>query len=206
MRRRPIGGQFNFRKRLVSVATEQSQLRHETETQARPTVSSLGESPSLPSGSPVPLRLPKRRPALMLLTLLAAAIAFAVVRPADQASTLAPVVPGSEAVLVVDGIDYEFELDTCFVGDDSFVVAGHGKQGDEDFRVLASPSEVELAFGVVDEGAPVPEGGRWFGAQDNVTWTATQSIVTARLQMVERLGDSEIPHDARLRIDCGAVS
>lgn len=154
----------------------------------------------------MPLRLPKRRPAILLTGLLAAGVAFAV----SESKASSPLVPaideGAAAVLVVDGVDFEFELDTCFVGDDSFVVAGHGRQNDQDFRVLASPSEVELAFGVIDESAPVPEDSLWFGTKDSVAWSATQSRVTARLNLIERVAESEIEHEAVLRINCGAVS
>ncbi len=151
-------------------------------------------------------RLPKRRPAILLLGLLAAALAFAVNGSAQSDSPVASIEPGAAAVLVVDGIDYVFELDTCFVGDDSFVVAGHGQQDDQDFRVLASPSEVELAFGVIDETAPVPDDSLWFGTQDRVSWTSSQSSVTARLKLIERLDESEIEHEAELSINCGDVS
>ncbi len=154
----------------------------------------------------MPLRLPKRRPAIMLLGLLAASLAFALSESTEEASPVLPIESGAAAVLVVDGVDYEFELDTCFVGEDSFVVAGHGKQGDQDFRVLASPSEVELAFGVVDESAPVPDDSLWLGTKDNVSWSSTQSVVTARLSLIERLGNSEIPHEAELSINCGDIS
>lgn len=154
----------------------------------------------------MPLRLPKRRPAIMLLGLLAAALVFTLGKSTEEASPVTIIESGAAAVLIVDGVDYEFELDTCFVGEDSFVVAGHGKQGGQDFRVLASPSEVELAFGVVDESAPVPDDSLWFGTKDNVSWSSTESVVTARLTLIERLGDDEIPHDAELSIDCGDIS
>jgi len=142
----------------------------------------------------------------MLLGLLVAALAFAVNGSAETGSPVTMVESGAAAVLVVDGIEYEFGLDTCFVGEDSFVVAGHGQQNDEDFRVLASPSEVELAFGVIDESAPVPDSSRWFGTKDSVSWTSRQSSVTARLKLIERLDESETQHDAELNINCGAAS
>ena len=72
--------------------------------------------------------------------------------------------------------------------------------------MLASPSEVELAFGVVDESAPVPDDSLWLGTKDNVSWSSTQSVVTARLSLIERFGDDEIPHDAELSINCGDIS
>lgn len=154
----------------------------------------------------MPHPLPKGRPAIMLLGLLAAATAFSAGQFADDESPIPVIEAGAAAVLVVDGVDYEFELDTCFVGEDSFVVAGHGNQDNQDFRVLASPSEVELAFGVIDESAPIPEDSLWFGTKDNVSWSATQSVVTARLKLIERLGEDEIAHDAELSINCGDVS
>lgn len=155
---------------------------------------------------PMPLPFPKRRPAIMLLGLLAAATAFSAGQFADDASSNPLIESGAAAVLVVDGIDYEFELDTCFVGEDTFVAAGHGTQDDQDFRVLASPSEVELAFGVIDESAPVPEDSLWFGTKDSVSWSASQNVVTARLKLIERLGEDEVPREAELRIDCGDIS
>ena len=142
----------------------------------------------------------------MLLGLLAAALAFAVNGATEKESPVASVAAGAAAVLVVDGVDYEFELDTCFVGEDSFVVAGHGQRDDQDFRVLASPSEVELAFGVIDESAPVPDDSLWYGTKDTVSWTADQTSVTARLQLIERLDESQVQLDAELSINCGAVS
>jgi len=142
----------------------------------------------------------------MLLGLLVAALAFAVNDTGGETSPVTTVEPGAAAVLVVDGVDYVFELDTCFVGEDSFVVAGHGIQDNEDFRVLASPSEVELAFGVVDESAPVPDDSLWFGTKDSVSWSSNQGSVTARLKLIERLDESEIQHDAELSINCGDVS
>lgn len=155
----------------------------------------------------MPLHISKRRPAVLLCGLAAAAVGFAAFsQSTDAASPVAMPDPGAEGVLVVDGVDYAFELDTCFVGEDSFVVAGHGRQDNEDFRVLASPSEVELAFGVTDESAPVPEDSLWFGTKDNVTWFSDQSIVTARLKLIERLDGNEIPHEAELHINCGTVS
>lgn len=154
----------------------------------------------------MPLRLPKRRPAIMLTGLLAAAVSFAAADSNDSASLVPAINSGAAAVLVVDGVDYEFELDTCFVGEDSFVVAGHGRQNDQDFRVLASPSEVELAFGVVDESAPVPDDSLWYGTKDSVSWSATQSRITARLNLIERVAESEIEHEASLSINCGSIS
>lgn len=154
----------------------------------------------------MPLRLPKRRPAIMLTGLLAAAVSFAAADSNDSASLVPAINSGAAAVLVVDGVDYEFELDTCFVGEDSFVVAGHGRQNDQDFRVLASPSEVELAFGVVDESAPVPDDSLWYGTKDSVSWSAAQSRITARLNLIERVAESEIEHEASLSINCGSIS
>lgn len=139
----------------------------------------------------------------MLIGLFAAATSFAVSESTGEASSISS---EAAAVLVVDGVDYEFELDTCFVGEDSFVVAGHGRQNNEDFRVLASPSEVELAFGVVDESAPVPEDSLWFGTKDSVSWSANQSRITARLNLIERVAESEIEHEALLDINCGPTS
>ena len=147
-----------------------------------------------------------RRPTLFLVALLLAAAAFAVVRSGSEVTPATAVSPNSDAVLIVDGVDYPFELDTCFVGNDSFVVAGHGRQNDEDFRVLASPSEVELAFGVVDEATPVPEDSLWLVSEDSVSWSANEAAVTAWLELGERLGDDQIVHAAQLRIDCGATS
>lgn len=143
---------------------------------------------------------------MLLLGLLVVAVLFAAFRQAEDSSPLAVISPEAEAVLVVDGIDYLFELDTCFVGEDSFVVAGHGRQGDQDFRVLASPSEVELAFGVVDESEPVPENSLWLGTKDSVAWSTNDAVVTARLSLIERLGEDEVPHEAELSINCGTVS
>ena len=142
----------------------------------------------------------------MLLGLLVAALAFAVNGSAEQDSPVASIDSGAAAVLVVDGVDYEFELDTCFVGEDSFVVAGHGQRNNEDFRVLASPSEVELAFGVIDESTPVPDDSLWFGTKDSVSWSADQGSVTARLKLIERLDESEVQHEAELSINCGDFS
>lgn len=142
----------------------------------------------------------------MLLGLLAVALGFAVSGAAEPDSPITVVDAGAAAVLVVDGVDYEFELDTCFVGEDSFVVAGHGTSNNEDFRVLASPSEVELAFGVIDESAPVPDDSRWYGTQDAVSWSSSQSSVTARLKLIERLDESEVAHEAELNINCATVS
>lgn len=142
----------------------------------------------------------------MLTGLLAAAVSFAAADSNESASLVPAINSGAAAVLVVDGVDYEFELDTCFVGEDSFVVAGHGRQNDQDFRVLASPSEVELAFGVVDESAPVPENSLWYGTKDSVSWSATQSRITARLNLIERVAESEIEHEASLSINCGSIS
>lgn len=142
----------------------------------------------------------------MLTGLLAAAVSFAAADSNESASLVPAINSGAAAVLVVDGVDYEFELDTCFVGEDSFVVAGHGRQNDQDFRVLASPSEVELAFGVVDESAPVPENSLWYGTKDSVSWSATQSRITARLNLIERVAESEIEHEALLSINCGSIS
>lgn len=155
----------------------------------------------------MPLRqLPTRRPTLLLVALFFAAAVAAMARNATEVSPALAVASDAEAVLVVDGVDYPFELDTCFVGNDSFVVAGHGRQNDEDFRVLASPSEVELAFGVVDEAAPVPEDSLWLGTEDSVSWSATEAGVTAWLELAERLGDDQIVHAAQLRINCGVTS
>ncbi len=155
----------------------------------------------------MPLRqIRTRRPALLLFALLAAAVLFAVTRPGSDVSTATSVSDDADGVLIVDGVDYPFELDTCFVGNDSFVVAGHGRQNDEDFRVLASPSEVELAFGVVDEATPVPEDSLWLGSEDSVAWSANEAGVTAWLELAERLGDTKVMHPAQLRINCGASS
>lgn len=154
----------------------------------------------------MPFRIPKRRPAILLLALLGSAAFFAVGTAADESSPVSTIDPSAEAVLIVDGINYEFDLDTCFVGDDSFVVAGHGRQGDQDFRVLASPSHVELAFGVIEESAPVPDDSLWFGTKDSVSWSADQSVVTARLNLIERLDERQTPRSAELSIDCGGLS
>lgn len=153
---------------------------------------------------PLP-RLPSRRPVLLLTGLLAAAVAFAIVRSGDEPSPAA-VGPDAEAVLVVDGVDFDIELDTCFIGNDSFVVAGHGQRAGEAFRVAASPSEVEVAFGVTDETAPVPADGLWLGTNDAVSWSLVGTGVTASATLAERLGDSTAEHAAELWIDCGVVS
>ena len=68
-----------------------------------------------------------RPPLRLLLVLAAAALGFSLFRSTGESSSLSAVGPDAEAVLVVDGVDHEFELDTCFVGDHSFVVAGHGE-------------------------------------------------------------------------------
>jgi hypothetical protein len=154
---------------------------------------------------PLP-QLPKRRPTRLLLALFLAAAIVAITRNGTEVSPATAIAPDAEAVLVVDGIDYPFELDTCFVGNDSFVVAGHGRQNDEDFRVLASSSEVELAFGVTDEADPVPEDSLWLGTEDSVSWSATEAGVTAWLELAERLGDDQVVHAAQLRINCGVAS
>lgn len=143
---------------------------------------------------------------MLLLALFVAATIFAVARADSDVSSATTVTPDAEAELVVDGVGYPFELDTCFVGNDSFVVAGYGGQDDEVFRVLASPSEVELAFGVVDEAAPVPEDSLWLVTEESVAWSATQFGVTAWLELTERLGDDQIVHSAQLRINCGLPS
>jgi len=143
---------------------------------------------------------------MFLLALLVAAAVFAVARIDSDVSSATTVARDAEAELVVNGVEYPFELETCFVGNDSFVAAGHGRQNDEVFRVLASPSEVELAFGVVDEAAPVPEDSSWLVTEGSVAWSATESGVTAWLELTERFGDDQIVHSAQLRINCGVTS
>lgn len=106
---------------------------------------------------------------------------------------------------MVDDVGYEFRLDTCFIGNDSFVVAGYGSRDGEDFRVLASPSEVELAFGITDQSAPVPENSLWLATTDAVGWSTDGSEVTASVQLVDRHGDGSVAHEAQLRANCGTT-
>ena len=197
------GGRTNQR---FSRASKQSQHRHRTETRLFRRRSSLTFSNLRPSTVLMSVSLPSTRlSALVFAALVATGCAVAVGRTEEDASPT-PVSPDADAVLIVDGIDYPFDLDTCFVGNGSFVVAGHGNQEGEDFRVLASPSEVELAFGIVDEADLVPEDSLWLSSDEAVSWSAEEARVIAQVELAERLGDDAARHDAELRVDCGVTS
>jgi hypothetical protein len=153
---------------------------------------------------PLPRSL-TRRPTQLLFALLAIAVAATVGIVSVGGTPSNVVAPQTSGVLVVADKSYEFDLDTCFVGNDSFVVAGHGKEDSDEFRVLASPSEIELAFGITDQAAPVPEDSLWLGTTEPVEWSADDGGVTARVQLANRFGNDLNEHEAELRVDCGAT-
>ena len=147
-----------------------------------------------------------RPPLRLLLLLAAAALGFTLFRPTAESSSVSAIGPDAEALLVVDGVDHEFVLDTCFVGDHSFVVAGHGNQAGSDYRVLASPSQIELAFGVTEETEAVANEDSWLSVDDAPTWTTTDGRLDVRTALAEMMGESTVQHGAELRVDCDVTS
>ncbi len=106
--------------------------------------------------------------------------------------------------LTVEGVSYKFEPETCFIGPDSFVAAGSGTMAGESYRISASPSEIELAFGVADEATAVPEGSRWLSTASVVEWTSDSSTVTAAVELFPRDDPDSAPQLGSLVLNCVA--
>ncbi len=92
----------------------------------------------------------------------------------------------STGLIALDGVDYPFTPETCFVGNERFVASGAGSMDGEAYRVSASPSVVEITFGVAEEGAAVPEGSRWLSTVDVIDWTSAGQQVAATVELFER--------------------
>ncbi len=108
------------------------------------------------------------------------------------------------ALLTIDGTDYAFTPTTCFVGDDTFVAAGPSGGGSDQYVVAASPSLVEIIFGVSDEAEPIEADTRWYATVEPVDWRLLGNGVSTRVDLHER-GDAETPAQrADLVIQCGS--
>lgn len=116
-------------------------------------------------------------------------------------STVASADGRSSGALVVEGDGYSFTPTTCFVGNNTFVAAGRGEGNGEDYWVNATPSGVDITFGVSDQSSIVAEKSRWF-TQSTIDWTSDDGVVTADVEMVENSRPNGSPFDAALELLC----
>ena len=108
--------------------------------------------------------------------------------------------------LLVDGQTYQFTTDNCVITNDEFIAAGTGSNGGELFRIAASISSIELAFGTDDELSEPADGQLWLQSDQPPTWSASENAVTATVDLRNPLDPQSAGLPATLRLNCPASS
>ena len=108
--------------------------------------------------------------------------------------------------LVVDGHTYQFTTDNCVITDDEFIAAGTGSNAGDPFRVAASISSIELAFGTDGELSEPAPGQLWLQSDQPPTWTASEKAVTATVDLRNPLDPQSAAFPAALELSCPTSS
>ncbi len=151
------------------------------------------------------------RVVFLIGALLAATIAAISIRgsagidPFDLTIAGAPESAG-QGTLLVNGQTYQFTTDDCVVTDDEFIAGGTGTNAGAPFRIAASISSIELAFGTNDElSEPVP-GQLWLQSDQPPAWTSSETSVTATVDLRNPLDPQSAAFPATLKLICPASS
>lgn len=131
-------------------------------------------------------RHPRQLALAFAAAVVVAALLLSLALSDSGASPVSTTGPTDIGTLTIGDMTYAFRPETCFVGENSFVGSGTGAIDGVPYRVAASPSVVEITFGVVEEGASVPPGARWLQTNDVVQWDRHDSEVVADVELFER--------------------
>ncbi len=153
------------------------------------------------------------RPRVFFLmgALLAAMVAAISIRASAGIDTFDLTIAGApessgQGSLRVDGQTYQFSTDNCVITDDEFIAAGTGSNAGDPFRVAASISSIELAFGTDDELSEPAAGQLWLQSDQPPTWTSGENEITASVDLLNPLDPQSTAFPATLRLSCRAPS
>ncbi len=171
-----------------------------------------------PTNQPVPPQIVKPTPhatrprVFFLMALLLAAIIAAVsIRGSAGIDTFDLTITGpadfsGQGSLVVDGTSYQFITDNCVITEDDFIAGGTGTNAGVPFRIAASISSIELAFGTNDELSEPAPGQLWLQSDQPPDWSSKQGVVRANVDLVNPLDPQSAAFPATLELICPAPS
>lgn len=104
--------------------------------------------------------------------------------------------------LRVDGTTYRFTTDNCVITENEFIATGTGANTGDPFRIAASISSVELAFGANDELSEPAPGQLWLQSDQPPVWTADGQEVTADVDLRNPANPQSMALPATLQLVC----
>lgn len=118
----------------------------------------------------------------------------------DTSTTLTSSV--GDGTLTIAGSSYDFVADACAISDSGFVASGFGTNADEQFRITASISSINLALGTSQEFEQPDSDTLWLQSDEPPLWWTSGPVLFADVSLVDPRDPESTPLTGTLRLSC----